>query len=138
MHYCACVTTPHTKVWCRYSTGAGTVDTAICKGGTVDGPNLPDQFPLIVRNAEANFQHPTHLRGLSWALAWLQCTCTRSARRCVRHVHGVYFSFSKLSLSSPCIYIVYTLMHSYIVSDPYCLLYYGPLFSAWYVGCWTA
>ena len=32
-------------------------------------------------------------------------------------------------------------MHSYIVSDPYCLLYYDPLFrffSAWYVGCWTA
>ena len=23
---------------------------------------------------------------------------------------------------------MYTLMHSYIVSDPYCLLYYGPLF----------
>ena len=24
--------------------------------------------------------------------------------------------------------IVYMLMHSYIVSDPYCLLYYGPFF----------
>ena len=31
LHYCACVNTPHTNVWCRYSnlsTGAGTVDTA--------------------------------------------------------------------------------------------------------------
>ena len=30
-------------------------------------------------------------------------------------------------------------MHSYIVSDPYCLLYYmARFFSAWYIGCWTA
>ena len=32
LHYCACVTTPHTNIWCRYSnlsTGAGTVDTAL-------------------------------------------------------------------------------------------------------------
>ena len=29
---------------------------------------------------------------------------------------------------------VYSVHIDYTVRDPYCLLYYGPLFSAWY--CW--
>ena len=35
------------------------------------------------------------------------------------------------------IYGVHIDVSSYIVSNPYGLLYYGALFSAWYVGCWT-